>query len=333
MPFDGRWFYGDALFVIDPWFWLVARRRRVPDVLYVARLARVRWTRVLRAGVGVDLRERRARAADVGRALGRRRRGARRARWWLRDAPPVVLERAAQAGIAVAAPSTSSSWSASSAAARADVRAAVAAHGIVARGRHGRAGAGRSVRRRSRRHDARRVLRRDASTGSRRRACGSTTSASRGRAASRYELAAQAPDGAQVSRVVAVSRPIEVEPTPDGGTLVRFSDMRYRGRIGPYARADGATLSDGGRRRAAATRRSLVLELARRHVLDAVGPLHLGPDVHARLELPAGRRLLERVLVAAFPVHDVAAVVRVVRDRQQRRDRVRARRRRRDRRD
>ena len=23
MPFDGRWFYGDALFIIDPWLWLV----------------------------------------------------------------------------------------------------------------------------------------------------------------------------------------------------------------------------------------------------------------------------------------------------------------------
>ncbi len=23
MPFDGRWFYGDTLFVIDPWFWLL----------------------------------------------------------------------------------------------------------------------------------------------------------------------------------------------------------------------------------------------------------------------------------------------------------------------
>jgi inner membrane protein len=23
MPFDGRWFYGDALFIIDPWIWLV----------------------------------------------------------------------------------------------------------------------------------------------------------------------------------------------------------------------------------------------------------------------------------------------------------------------
>lgn len=23
MPFDGRWFYGDALFIVDPWFWAV----------------------------------------------------------------------------------------------------------------------------------------------------------------------------------------------------------------------------------------------------------------------------------------------------------------------
>ena len=24
MPFDGRWFYGDALFIVDPWIWLLA---------------------------------------------------------------------------------------------------------------------------------------------------------------------------------------------------------------------------------------------------------------------------------------------------------------------
>ncbi len=24
MPFDGRWFYGDAVFIIDPWIWLIA---------------------------------------------------------------------------------------------------------------------------------------------------------------------------------------------------------------------------------------------------------------------------------------------------------------------
>src|SRR5690606_29222719 len=23
MPFDGRWFYGDTLFIVEPWFWLL----------------------------------------------------------------------------------------------------------------------------------------------------------------------------------------------------------------------------------------------------------------------------------------------------------------------
>ncbi len=37
MPFDGRWFYGDALFIVDPWLWItlllgfgLARRRGTP---------------------------------------------------------------------------------------------------------------------------------------------------------------------------------------------------------------------------------------------------------------------------------------------------------------
>ena len=40
MPFDGRWFYGDTLYVVDPWFWLslgsavfLFRSRRLPSVL------------------------------------------------------------------------------------------------------------------------------------------------------------------------------------------------------------------------------------------------------------------------------------------------------------
>ena len=43
MPFSGRWFYGDAVFIVDPWLWLVlaagvllARRRRVPAAARVA---------------------------------------------------------------------------------------------------------------------------------------------------------------------------------------------------------------------------------------------------------------------------------------------------------
>lgn len=46
MPFDGRWFYGDTLFIIDPWFWLlagagvvVARTQRLPAKLLWTLLA------------------------------------------------------------------------------------------------------------------------------------------------------------------------------------------------------------------------------------------------------------------------------------------------------
>lgn len=43
MPFDGRWFYGDALVVVDPWVWLA-----LGGVLFLrysnGLLARVRWT-------------------------------------------------------------------------------------------------------------------------------------------------------------------------------------------------------------------------------------------------------------------------------------------------
>lgn len=42
MPFDGRWFYGDALVVVDPWLWLT-----LGGVLFLmhsqSRLARARW--------------------------------------------------------------------------------------------------------------------------------------------------------------------------------------------------------------------------------------------------------------------------------------------------
>ncbi len=51
MPFSGRWFYGDALYIIDPWMWLVlaagvylsaaARRRGAPTVSRPARWALV----------------------------------------------------------------------------------------------------------------------------------------------------------------------------------------------------------------------------------------------------------------------------------------------------
>jgi len=44
-PFDWRWFYGDAVFIVDPWLWLVlglgvwlARRRRAPAISTAALL-------------------------------------------------------------------------------------------------------------------------------------------------------------------------------------------------------------------------------------------------------------------------------------------------------
>src|SRR5262249_36611036 len=70
------------------------------------------------------------------------------------------------------------------------------------------------------------------------------------------------------------------------------------------------------RRRAAAA--LLLLQVSRRHVRRIVRPLHLGPHVDARLESPPFRGLLERVLVSAFPVHDVAACIGVVRELEQR---------------
>jgi inner membrane protein len=75
-PFDWRWFYGDAVFIIDPWLWLilgagvwVARRRRMPQpaalalgvatgyVLVMLGSAAVSWeavTREWRAQRGYD---------------------------------------------------------------------------------------------------------------------------------------------------------------------------------------------------------------------------------------------------------------------------------------
>ena len=38
MPFDGQWFYGDALFIIDPWMWLLA------GAAVVMADARARWS-------------------------------------------------------------------------------------------------------------------------------------------------------------------------------------------------------------------------------------------------------------------------------------------------
>lgn len=49
MPFSGQWFYGDALFIIDPWFWLVL----LAGVLFSRRLARPLPARIAVAVVSV----------------------------------------------------------------------------------------------------------------------------------------------------------------------------------------------------------------------------------------------------------------------------------------
>lgn len=52
LPFDGRWFYGDALFIVDPWFWLLAAAAVV--LARTSRQAgRVGWTIVALATTGV----------------------------------------------------------------------------------------------------------------------------------------------------------------------------------------------------------------------------------------------------------------------------------------
>jgi inner membrane protein len=138
MPFDGRWFYGDALFVIDPWFWLLLGGAAFLT-FSKSRLARVRWTVffalattlivanttlvVSNAAERVPLPSALLWVAGVAVLVA--------ARWRLRDAPPAVLERAAQAGLAITAIYVVAMLAAS-AAARNEVRASAAAQGIDA---------------------------------------------------------------------------------------------------------------------------------------------------------------------------------------------------------
>jgi inner membrane protein len=137
MPFSGRWFYGDALFVIDPWFWLLTGGAAFLTYSQ-SRSARVRWTvfaalatalillnttlAVSNAAELVPVPAAAVWIAGVAALVA--------ARGWLRDAPPAVLERAAQAGLALAAVYVVALVGLS-AAARSEVRAVAAEQGIV----------------------------------------------------------------------------------------------------------------------------------------------------------------------------------------------------------
>jgi inner membrane protein len=138
MPFSGRWFYGDALFVIDPGFWLLTGGAAFLTFSQSG-LARVRWAVlgalatalvILSATLSVsNAAERVPTPAVVLWIVGIAALVA--LRWRLRAASPAALERAAQAGLALAAVYVVVLVGAS-AAARNEVRAAAAAQGIVA---------------------------------------------------------------------------------------------------------------------------------------------------------------------------------------------------------
>ena len=225
MPFDSRWFYGDALFVIDPWFWLV-----VGGAAFLtfsrSKLARVRWTvffalatvLIFASGEIVPRLSAILWLAGVGTLVI--------ARWWLRGAPPVALERAAQAGIAVAAVYVVVMIGAS-AAARAEVRAAVTELGIapeevMVAPAPADPFSGEVV-----------VVTRDEYyTGAfnwlmepRLRLDGERIPRPRG---AEYQLASQTPEA---RRFLVWSRypTAEVEQRPNGSARVRFSDVRYEG--------------------------------------------------------------------------------------------------------
>lgn len=227
MPFDGRWFYGDALFVIDPWFWLL-----VGGAAFLTfsktKLARLRWT-VFFAFASVLIFANSALVPTKSAVLwtvGVVMLVALRWRW--RDAPPATLERAAQAGIAVATVYVVVMVS-SSAAARADVRAAVAAQGIVAEDvmvapAPADPFGGEVVVVTSEEYV---VGRFDWLMTPRLRLADERIPRPDGVA---YALASQTP---AARRFLVWSRypAAEIRPTPDGGTLVRFWDIRYADRI------------------------------------------------------------------------------------------------------
>ena len=130
MPFDGRWFYGDALFVIDPWFWLSMGGAALLTFSQ-SRLAQIRWAAFFAlATVVIFLNTRLVPLPSavlwlVGIAA------LVALHWRFRDASPALRERAAQVGIAVASLYVTVMVGAS-AVARSELRVAAAAEGIDA---------------------------------------------------------------------------------------------------------------------------------------------------------------------------------------------------------
>lgn len=239
MPFDGRWFYGDALFIIDPWIYLT-----LGGVLFLtysrSRAALVRWgvfwvIASLLVLTNTELVPPLSRAIWVaGLAL------LAGIRWRLR-APPsgAVLERAAQAAVVVVSLYIVVAVGAS-AAARTAVRADLTARGIGAVERVMVAPVAANpfggevvvatadeylIGRWSWLASPRFTLEAD------------RVPQPRGAA---FEAAAAAP-AARNYLTWARFPVIDVEPAPGGGTVVSFSDARYRDGerlVGPSVRLD-----------------------------------------------------------------------------------------------
>ena len=232
MPFSDRWYYGDALFVIDPWFWLLtggAAFLRFSRTKH----ARVRWAlfaALATALIFLNTTLAVSNAADVVPApvaiawlAGVA--GVVAARWWLRDATPTALERAAQVGLALAAVYVVAMLTVS-ATARGHVRATAAAQGITAEdvmvapppANPFRGDVVVMTR------DEYYVGRFDWLRTPKVSLDGERVPRPRGPL---YEAAARDPS-ARRFLVWARYPAIDVEAGPDGATLVRFTDMRYR---------------------------------------------------------------------------------------------------------
>ena len=246
MPFSGRWFYGDALFVIDPWVWLLLGGAAFLTFSQTV-LSRWRWAAffTLASFLVVGSTGLVPTTSAVLWIVG----GAALValRWRLRDAPRAKLERAAQAGIVVTAVYMVAMVGAS-AAARAEVRAAVAAQGIaaedvmVAPSPGDPFGGPVVVMTRDEYYTGRfNWLRRP-----RLRLDDERIPRPRG---AEFQLAAQTP---AARRFLVWSRypAVDFEPVPDrGGVRVRFTDVRYRaeGRlVGPTVHLVEGAIGSGG---------------------------------------------------------------------------------------
>jgi inner membrane protein len=235
MPFSGRWFYGDALFVIDPWVWLLLGGAAFLTYSQ-SELARWRWAAFFTLASFLVLGSTALvpTASAVLWIVG----GAAVVglRWRLCDAAPVKLERAAQAGLAATAVYMVAMIGAS-AAARGEVRAAVAAQGIAAEDVMVAPAPADPFR-----GEVVVVTRDEYYTGHfnwltepRLRLDGERVPRPRG---VEFQLAAQAP---AARRFLTWSRypAVDLESVPDGGGVrVTFTDVRYR----PTGRLTGPTV-------------------------------------------------------------------------------------------